>query len=46
MLRDSARHTVERAFQPHDNEWLELWTEAGLTEEARAALAPYRTGLI
>lgn len=45
QLRATARSTLDRAFQPEENEWLELWAEADLVEDVREALAPYRAAL-
>lgn len=45
QLRDTARHALDRAFEPEANEWLELWTEAGLVREIREGLVPYRASL-
>jgi hypothetical protein len=45
-LRELALAALERAFVPApENEWLELWEEAGALDEVRAALDPYRSAL-
>ena len=45
MLRNQAAHVLARAFEPQDNEWNDLWAEAGLVDEVRAGLAPYQAAL-
>jgi hypothetical protein len=44
-LRGRAADVLQRALEPDDNEWYELWDEAGALDEARRALAPYRAAL-
>ena len=45
LLRSQAGQALARAFQPENNEWHELWTEAGLIDEVQTALAPYAAAL-
>lgn len=35
------RAVLARAFEERDNEWWELWDDAGAVADVRAALAPY-----
>jgi hypothetical protein len=44
-LLDLARRALDRAFEPADNEWWELWDDAGALDDVRAALAPVRAAL-
>lgn len=40
-----AKAVVDRALDPRDNEWLELWADAGLAENVRTSLGPYVAAL-
>jgi hypothetical protein len=42
----AAAATVERAFDPADNEWFDRWDETGRLDEVRRRLAPYRALLV
>jgi hypothetical protein len=44
-LRAGSRAELDRAFEPADNEWYDLWADAGAVDDVRAALAPYRAAL-
>jgi hypothetical protein len=41
-LADQATRVLSRAAIPEDNEWYELWSDAGRLNDALAALLPYR----
>jgi hypothetical protein len=41
-LRDTALQVLVRALEEPDNEWFELWAEAGQIEEQREVLAELR----
>jgi hypothetical protein len=45
LLKSEAAQVLTRAFQPENNEWHELWADAGLVDEVRATLAPYTSAL-
>jgi hypothetical protein len=45
LLRTEADAALTRAFQPENNEWHELWADAGLVDEVRGTLAPYASAL-
>lgn len=44
-MRASALTALDRALEPGDNEWYELWEDADALDEVAAALAPYRSAL-
>lgn len=44
-LRGPAARALDRAATAADNEWYELWDEAGRIDEVIAGLAPYRAVL-
>jgi hypothetical protein len=44
-LRVEAGNALVRAFDPVDNEWLDLWADAGSVDEVTAVLAPARAAL-
>ena len=37
-----ARQSFDRALDPVDNEWWELWTDAGLTPEVRESIDRFK----
>jgi hypothetical protein len=41
-LADQATRVFSRAAIPEDNEWYELWSDAGRLNDVPAALVPYR----
>ncbi|MGI8332180.1 DUF4259 domain-containing protein [Actinomadura scrupuli] len=41
-LRELAARTFARAFSATDNEWYDLWDEAGALDKVEAILEPYR----
>ena len=41
-LSELARQAFDRALDPVDNEWWELWTDAGLTPEVRESIDRFR----
>jgi hypothetical protein len=45
LLRSEAAQLLTRALEPEDNEWHELWVDAGLLDEVGANLAPYASAL-
>jgi hypothetical protein len=40
-----ALKAVDRAFEPADNEWYDLWAEADSLDMVQTAFAPYREAL-
>lgn len=44
-LRGAAAQVFERALRPQDNEWYDLWAEAGLVEDVRVLVQPYASAL-
>jgi hypothetical protein len=40
-LRSMARAVFERAFQPGDNEWFDLWDAGGRLDDVRQRLDPF-----
>jgi hypothetical protein len=45
-LRDLAAHTFSRAFSPTDNEWYDLWDEAGALGRVEEFFDPYRQAVL
>ncbi|MGN6089872.1 MAG: DUF4259 domain-containing protein [Actinomycetales bacterium] len=45
-LRAAAAHALEAAMRPTDNEWFELWDEAGQISAVRDAVGAYRDVLL
>ncbi len=41
-MNELARQAFDRALDPADNEWWELWTDAGLTPDVRESIDRFR----
>jgi hypothetical protein len=44
-MRAQAKALFDRALDPTDNEWFDLWVESDAIDEARAAVEPYRAAV-